>query len=188
MKIVLLRHGKPYIKKTEKLKAAELHRWIDSYNSSGIHKKYPPGKAAIHIANECRAVVCSDFRRSIESAEILGKTGLKHIDPLFREMGLPYGTWKSPKASPVVWAAIFRALWFFGYASNSENFSSAKKRASQAADKLEDIAKAQGSVLFVGHGFMNRYIAKDLLSNGWQGPHSPGKKYWEFGLYEYKTT
>lgn len=188
MKIVLLRHGKPDVEECGKLRAGELHKWIESYNLSGILPGHVPPAEAVDIASECNTVVCSDYPRSVESAELLGINRIKYIDPIFREMGLPFGNWKTPKASPIVWASIFRVFWYFGYSSNGEHFSTARKRALQGAGKLEAIAKDTGSVLHVGHGFMNRYIAKALLSNGWQGPKSPGKKYWEFGVYEYKAT
>jgi len=186
MRIVLLRHGKPDIE-FGKMRVSELGRWIDSYNSSGIDRSHLPGSEAVGIANECNTVVCSDYLRSVESAELLGIKEVKQIDPAFREMGLPYGDWRTPKASAIVWASIFRVLWFLGYSSNSEHFSAAKKRAFYCAGKLQSIAQNRDSVLHVGHGLMNRYIAKELLLNGWQGPANPGNKYWGFGVYEYKA-
>lgn len=188
MKIVLLRHGKPNIDEFGKLKANEFHKWVESYNSSGIDRGHLPTSEAIYIAEECKTVVCSDYPRSVESAVLLGRNDIKHIDPVFREMGLAYGRWKTPKAFPIVWASIFRVLWFLGYSSNGEVFSAAKKRATHGANIVDVIAKNTGSFLLVGHGFMNRYIAKELLSSGWDGPINPGKKYWEFGVYEKNAT
>lgn len=187
MKIALLRHGKPAIKEPGKLRARELHHWIKSYNSAGIHQNSQPSTAALDLAQKFKTVVCSDLRRSIESAKLLGIEKIDHIDPLFREMGLPYGNWNSPKASLLFWMSMFRVLWFCGYSSNGERFSLAKNRALESAHTLENLAKNQGSVLFVGHGFMNRYISKTLLSKGWSGPKSPGINHWDFGVYEYTT-
>lgn len=188
MKIVLLRHGKPDIPEFGKLRASEILRWIESYNSAGIMKDHQPSREAVEIANNCNAVVCSDLPRSVESAEALRIKGVNHIEPVFREMGLPYANWPSPKLSSSVWAALFRILWFLGYSSNAESLRAAKLRASSGANRLKEIAYNNDSVLLVGHGFVNRFIAKELLSNGWQGPANPGKKYWEFGVYEYKAT
>ncbi|MCF6210050.1 MAG: histidine phosphatase family protein [Gammaproteobacteria bacterium] len=188
MKIVLLRHGRPEMEAPGKLKASELHRWINSYNSAGIHQNSQPSAGALKLAKKCKVVVCSDLPRSIESAELLGIEKIDYTDPLFREMGLPYANWPTPKAPPLFWAGIFRLLWFCGYSSNGEAFSLAKRRALKGADKLEVIAKDKGSVLHVGHGFMNRYISKALLAKGWVGPQSAGRKYWEFGVYKYHTS
>ncbi len=188
MKIVLLRHGKPDITEFGKLRASELCRWIESYNSAGIIENHQPSREAIEISHNCNAVVCSDLPRSVESARVLRIKEINQIEPIFREMGLPYANWPSPKLSPNVWAALFRILWFFGYSSNAESLRAAKRRAASGANMLKEISYNNDSVLLVGHGFVNKFIAKELLSSGWQGPSSPGKKYWEFGVYEYKAT
>lgn len=80
---------------------------------------------------------------------------------------------------------MFRLLCFFGYSSNGESLREAKLQASKGVNRLEEIAANSGSVLLIGHGFINRLIAKALLSKGWQGPVNPGKQFWEFGVYDY---
>jgi len=187
MQIVLLRHGKPNVPKHGRLRANELHKWIESYNSAGIVPEPVPSRDAIKISNACNAVVCSDLPRSVESAKALGVKGINVIEPAFREMGLPFGSFPPLKLSPNIWARFFRALWFLGYSSNSESIREARLRASNGANRLKEMAINDGSVLLVGHGIVNRFIAKELLSNGWKGPENPGKKYWNFGVYEYAT-
>ncbi len=187
MRIVLLRHGKPDVPEHGKLRAHEIPRWIESYNSSGIALDHEPPQEAIKIAKSCNTVVCSDLPRSTDSAQALGVKRIDIVEPVFREMGLPYTTLPSPKLSPNIWAAIFRVLWLFGYSSNGESISEAKDRAGKGAHWLSEMAMDSGSVLLVGHGFVNRFIAKELKSNGWQGPRNPGKQFWEFGVYEYAT-
>ncbi len=187
MRIILLRHGKSGVGDVKKITMGELQQWIELYNSSGIEQDCLPSMEAVSIAMECHSVVCSDYLRSIESAKRLGIKKINHIDPVYREMGLPYGNWKTPKMSPLVWASMFRVFWFLGYSANAESLSVARKRAFLAANMLETMAVNAGDVLHVGHGFMNRYIAKALLSKGWQGPGSPGKKHWGFGVYEFNT-
>ena len=142
---------------------------------------------AIEVAKSCNIVVCSDLPRSVESARALGVNEIDFIESMFREMELPHGSFPSPKLSPNIWAAFFRLLWFFGYSSNGESLREAKSRASKGANRLKEIAANNGSVLLVGHGFVNRFIANELVSNGWQGPANPGKQFWEFGVYEYAT-
>lgn len=187
MLIVLLRHGKPDFPEHGKLRVGEIHRWVESYNSAGLVAQHKPSKQAIEVANSCNAVVCSNLPRSVESAYALGVNEIDFIEPIFREMELPHGSFPSPKLSPNFWAALFRFLWFFGYSSNGESLREAKSRASMGANRLKEIAENNGSVLFVGHGFVNRFIAKELLSTGWHGPMNPGKQFWEFGVYEYAT-
>jgi broad specificity phosphatase PhoE len=186
-KIILLRHGKPDVPKHEKMKSNDIHEWIKSYNESGIEQACQPSLKALEISKECNAVVCSDLPRSIESAKALEIEEIKIIDSLFREMGLPYGKVPFLKLRPENWAVLFRVLWFFGYSANSESIKESKIRAEKAANMLKELATSNKSVLFVGHGFTNRFIAKELLSSGWEGPNSPGKSYWEFGVYQNAT-
>ena len=183
MRIVLLRHGKPDVPEHGKLKVNEIHQWIESYNSAGLSIEHRPSREAIEIANNCNAIVCSNLPRSVESARALGLREVIYIESLFREMGLPYASFPSPRLSPNIWVTFFRVLWFLGFSSNGESLREARLRASTGASRLKEIAANTGSVLLVGHGFVNRFIAKELLSSGWQGPSSPGRKYWEFGVY-----
>ena len=185
MQIVLLRHGKPDVPEHGKLRAAEIHQWVESYNSAGIATQHKPSKQAIEVANSCNTVVCSNLPRSVESAHALGVKEIDFIESIFREIELPHGSFPSPKLSPTFWVTLFRILCFFGYTSNGESLREAKLRASKGTSRLEEIADNSGSVLLVGHGFVNRLIAKALLSNGWQGPVNSGKQFWEFGVYDY---
>ncbi len=184
VKIILVRHGEPDLPLWRNVNASEFRQWIESYNSAGIKKETLPPRELCEAVSSCAVVVCSDLRKSIESAKALGIEAVDHFDPLFREIGLPYADWSFPKLSPVLWVVLFRLFWFAGFSRNSESLDSARIRASTAAKKLEDFAQESGSVTFVGHGMINHFIANDLLSSGWKGPKNPGKRYWKFGVYE----
>ncbi len=186
MKIVLLRHGEPDFDFAEKVKAREIHKLVESYNACGI-KDHPPVGVAEKV-QQCKIVVCSNLPRSIQSAEALGVDKVHVSDSLFREAGLPYARWGLISISPRIWAVLFRALWFIGFSANGESFISTKQRAGACAQRLAEIAKEHESVLFIGHGFINRFIAKELLSKGWEGPTNPGKYFWEYGVYRYNAT
>lgn len=183
MKIVLLRHGKPDVPDFGKIKAVNLGLWVNAYNNAGLNKQHQPPPESVAVVSQCNAVLCSDLTRSLESAAMLGLSQITYIKSLCREMGLPHGRFPFAKLSVNSWAVLFRLLWFCGYSKNSESFVDAKYRARASANLLKKMAQEQGSVIFVGHGLINRFIAKELLNTGWQGPVSPGKKYWQFGQY-----
>ena len=82
-----------------------------------------------------------------------------------------------------VWLVLYRLIWLFGYSQNGESYAAANNRADAAASKLMTLAEEHDKVVLIGHGLMNRIIAKRLCINNWTGPTSPGKKYWEFGIY-----
>jgi len=182
MKIVILRHGKPSLPSWQWIKAIELRDWIDAYNRAGIQDAVPATKA-LDAARECSVIVTSDLARSIESAKALAKGIPTLSESLFREAGLPFCPVGNIKMSPLAWALFFRLLWAFGFEANGEPVRLFKDRSRKAADRLIELAKEQGSVLFVGHGIMNAYIARRLLSAGWTGPRGPRTHYWASAEY-----
>ncbi len=184
MKIVILRHGKPIIPSLRKLSASAFSGWVHEYNAAGLCPTSKPTKHAKKCADECNAVVCSTLPRSIESAKAFNNKSIVLSDPIFNEAGLPVANWQVLKLTPKIWAVVFRILWLLGYSRNSETLKEAKFRASEAVEKLSDLAQEYESVLFVGHGVYNRMLANELRRRGWAGPKNPGSNHWTFGIYE----
>ena len=183
MQIVLMRHGEPDIDKRLRLNALEFGAWVEKYNAAGVDTASQPPQAAIEKAQQCAFTVCSHLPRSVESAKTLGigRSGLS--DPMFREMDMPHAAWRFPKLSVLAWATIFRLAWVFGYSAGVESFQSAKERARRCAAHLARLACTHGTVLFVGHGSLNWFIAKYLKSMGWLCAEKPPRKYWEFSVF-----
>ena len=180
-----MRHGKPDIPSLGKINAGKLAYWINLYNAAGICDVHQPPPETRKIAAHSEIIVCSDLPRSLTSAKLLGLRNIHSIEPMFREMGLPHTSFPSPKLSATAWTALLRILWFLGYSSNSESFREAKLRARICASKLKELSAPMNSVLFIGHGLLNRFIAKELIVSGWRGPKIPGKQYWDFAIYKH---
>jgi broad specificity phosphatase PhoE len=108
-------------------------------------------------------------------------------DGLFREAGLPYEPVALMRMPPYAWAALFRVLWVFGFQANGESIQAFRERARSAANRLISLAHEHGSVLLAGHGMMNRYIARELLSAGWNGPGNTKMPNWGFTEYTWKS-
>lgn len=183
MKITLIRHGQPHIDLKAKVRPNEIGKWFSEYNIVKIKKESRPDKTTVAALSDCKFIVCSDFARSIHSAEILNVNEIGLIDPGFREVDIPYPDWNFPKAELRLFAGILRVLWFFGYSNNCNSIITEKARAKRAADKLVKYAQENQSVLFVGHGLFNHLLSKELRSRGWTGPKNPGRRYWEYGEY-----
>ena len=186
MQIILLRHGKPNVPE-QSIRPNKFSEWITAYNCASLCEKSLPSDETIAISATANAVICSNLSRSIESAQRLGLQPTT-INSLFREMEIPHWSFPSPALSPIVWAILFRICWFAGFTSNAESFKDAKLRAISAANQLIKIAHEHNQIIFIGHGLLNRFIAKALLKNGWIGNKNPGKQYWEYGVYTYATT
>jgi len=189
MKIILLRHGEPefnlFTGAKNKCAASQLGDIINTYNNSPLSTSCPPPSQALDFVQCCRAVVCSELTRSIESARLLGREDIHLIDPVFHEPDLPYADWHFPRLSVYSWFLFFRFLWALGYARNGEPIKLARQRALAATKILTSLAQQHSPVLLVGHGFMNRFIAARLRAGGWHGPKNPGTDFWEYAVYQY---
>ena len=187
MRVILMRHGKPSLPAQKSVSSLEFINWINSYNAADLCVNLKPTKETVQLAQSCNAIVCSSLNRSIFSAKFLGINEVDVIEHQLREMEMPWGNFTNLNLKPKYWAVIFRILWFLGYSKNSESFKEAKLRAEQAALLLESTAKEKHTVLFVGHGMLNRFIAKALVQRGWETQKKVGSKYWEFGIFERKA-
>jgi len=184
MEIAILRHGKPDAPAKKRISASAFIDLITDYNASSLSKSSVPTDNALSYANECGAIVCSNLKRSLDSAKALDKEKVILSDQLFVEAGLPSANWRLLKLSPSLWAVIFRVLWLFGYSNNSESIIEVKSRASQGVNELTELAQKHQRVLFVGHGVFNRLLVKELRTRNWSGPKNPGSTHWSFEVYE----
>lgn len=177
-----MRHGEPHYRGAPKVSCREMAEWIDSYNLSSTGSDRPPEMAQIQ-AYRALAFLSSPLPRALSSLKTLGcEPGL--IDEVFREAELPVFRIPGLRLSPFYWAALFRILWLCGLSGEAECVNSAKKRAARAAEILVTAAKgSDGPVLLMGHGIINRFIAKELIASGWKEQTRPGKGYWGAGVY-----
>ena len=137
---------------------------------------------SLKLANSASFIVTSTASRALSSVQALGHTAAV-ADAVFCEAQLPFTLWRFPRLPPFVWAAFFRLLWFFGYSRGADTIQVTKTRAKAAAQQLSSLA-AKGHVLLVGHGIMNRLIAKELIDLGWAARTSHESKYWSASVYD----
>ena len=189
MVINILRHGKPDLPSWEKIGSSKMGEWIKSYNSSSvIHEERSRIQSFDGVSEEV-FVVCSDLPRSIHSAEVVGYKNINVIDSVFREAELPELYIPLIKMKPHTWSMVFRVFWYFGVSLNVESIKSFKLRVSSAAKALIKYSEENDEVLFIGHGIINRFIAKELMSYGWQRDQVSninkhlGYEYWEYEKY-----
>lgn len=174
MEIVLIRHGKPASADNPIMDVCGYAHWIRRYNASKVAKNSRP--ETVNDDYKSFYAISSDLKRAIHSANIyLGKSP-KQVDRSYREMAIP--RYKIPfKLKAWHWVYLSRLLWMLGYSGPFESFRQAKLRADEAALKLIQIAHEQEQVILFGHGYMNRYIRKALIQQGWQ-LNSKSNAYW----------
>ena len=183
MEIIIIRHGRPVIETSQAISASVFGAWVQAYDQASIDRECQPSSEVKNMVSRCTKVVCSHLSRSIESAKALNKTP-DMTDFLFREAEIPNGMWTYPKFKPKTWSIIFRVLQLFGYSANAESLSEIKNRALTCANQLITYAEQHSSVLFIGHGTLNWFIHKQLISMGWHGPAKANSEHWGYGVYQ----
>ncbi len=178
--IILMRHGQPDLASVTKVSARDMQHWIEQYDLAGIVDGQVPVECQA-LASHAKTIVSSTAPRALASVRALGLQP-SLVDKVFCEAQLPHGKWARPRLSPFTWAFIFRLSWLAGYAGKVESARDAGRRADMAAQQLQSLA-ADGPVLLLGHGFMNRMIAKRLKSAGWTQHHRGGSRYWSATIY-----
>ena len=119
----------------------------------------------------------------MQSAEQLSRNRAFAAEEVFCEVVLPLPNRHFPRLPFGLWCVVFRLAWFCGFLDNAEPFAQATERARNAAERLIELARENGSVFLVGHGIMNLLIARKLAALGWVGPMRPAAKHWQFSVY-----
>lgn len=178
MEIILMRHGKPLLAQSGRISAAEMGRWINNYNLSEVGQEDIPTSS---LNLDGVTVVSSTASRALSSAHALGCQPTV-VDAIFCEAELPYARWRYLRLPAGIWSVFFRILWFLGYSHGVESRAVARVRAGMASQKLIALAQS-GPVLLIGHGVMNRLIAKELKAQRWEGPAKLKNSYWSTNLF-----
>lgn len=183
MEIILMRHGKPTFTDSSRVTSLEMAGWIAQYDLSDTGNDVPP-ESSKSLASSASKNISSPLPRALSSLNALG-CEVDLIDKVFREADLPIYPLSAFRLSPALWAVFYRVLWLCGLSRNVETLGRVKQRAFQAADILVTFAKvSNGPVLLMGHGVMNRLIARELISMGWKEHRRQGKGYWSAGIYK----
>jgi len=179
MTITLMRHGKPDHHLPGRRSALAMAEWCEAYDLAEICDL--PPERSLRLAAEAAVIVTSTLPRARSSLAKLGKPA-SHIDELYCEVAMPVMPLTFPALPPLFWLPVLRCLWLFGYAGKVESCTQARQRAILAADRLIALS-AEGNVLLVGHGIMNKLIARRLRHLGWLGENHASSRYWSSAIY-----
>jgi broad specificity phosphatase PhoE len=185
VEISLIRHGKSKGAENNRITCSEFKAWVEKYDSNGVLEENSYPLETLKKIETANMVITSDLKRSVESAKLLAPKIKTISDPLFREVELPIPLtiYWDIKLNPNIWAVILRCLWFCGYSRECESFSNAKERAKKSSELIVEYAQEHTSVVLVGHGFLNRMIAKELQKKGWSGKRQASSKHWNCTTY-----
>jgi broad specificity phosphatase PhoE len=183
LNIILARHGQPDFDYGVRLASRDMPACIERFNQAQVLLEGVPG-AARELAASSAVLLSSTLRRSMLSAQHLAGDRNVIAEALFREADLPYANWAWPRLSFSAWTVLFRVGWYCGFSAHGESYAAAKSRARRAAQRLIGLARDTGPVFLVGHGIMNRLIARELLACGALGPKHPDSGWWRPSVYQ----
>lgn len=179
MTIILMRHGKPDHQPGGRLPALAMVEWCEAYDSSGVLDA--PPERSVRVARTADYVVTSPLPRARTSLEKLGIEPAD-VDAVFTEVPLPHMSFRHLHLPPSLWLSLLRIMWFCGYSGSVESYLEAEHRAKQAADKLIALSH-NGNVLLLGHGIMNKLIARQLRKAGWLAEKHASSRHWSSAIY-----
>jgi broad specificity phosphatase PhoE len=185
LQIVLARHGRPDLPAEARraISGREIGRWYRDYNDSGI----VVGEAPAHLREAARAagcIVASDLRRAIESAACLTAAENVRVEVALREVGFPESLDSSLRLSPNLWVFIARTAQMLDRRDEEGGRAAVRARAASVAGTLSELALEHCNVVAVGHGWFNRFVARELRRQGWQGPRFVPGGYWSSVTYQ----
>jgi broad specificity phosphatase PhoE len=183
--IVLARHGKPVARLRRAMPGRDLAAWVREGDNRPLDRTRPPPAELEQIARAFPLIVASPLRRSRESVALLRPGYEPQVDAIYREVFRPTALHTGLRLPPAFWELLTRAAWLAGWSPGVESYRAAERRAVTAADRLVVQARDHGSVLLVGHGFMDGLIARRRRRTGWRGPRFRPRRYWAFSRYEY---
>lgn len=188
MQITILRHGVPDLSGWGKISSPKMPEWIKAYNAAGVKYEahFFPQKMAVELQHNF--IVCSDLARSIHSAQLIGYQLPHLVDAIFREAELQDIRIPLLRLTPHTWSIVFRLFWFAGISNKAESIEPFKQRVSLAAAKLVQLTHEHDSILLIGHGIINRFLAKELISKGWLDDEAlNGNEYYSYKYWEHAT-
>lgn len=183
--IVLVRHGRPDLPPDlgRAISGRDIGRWYRRYDEAGILDQAGPPADLRVAASAAGCIVASDARRAQESAARLGAAAPVRIEPAFREVGFPDEIAIDLRLSPDVWVLIARGLQLLRQCEGEEPVPSTRARAARVAGTLSRLADEHHTVVAVGHGWFNRFVARELRRQGWRGPRWYPTAYWSSATY-----
>ena len=182
--IVLIRHGKPDLTKSNWSSRKGALNYIADYDRARVF----PSESPILCFDEVslRYVFSSNTPRAVHTAELLVENKINIIaDARFREFERKIFWFPNINLYlPLqLWITLSRILWLIGLNSrNIETRTRAYMRAKKNANFLSKDAQQQRVSLLVAHGFHNKVVKDALKKMGWQAVRDGGHGYWAFQI------
>lgn len=181
--ITLIRHGKPAIARPGWISSSDLSQFISHYQSARIASDSFPPENVKALVQTTKIILTSDLPRAMHSAQIFEPAISPISNPIFREIEFLLEFRLNLRLPFHVWIFLDTLLLSLGYSQYSQSQADNKKRIRKATELLEQKSHKTGSVVLIGHGITNLFIARELKKRGWRGPRMPKMEHWGCTTY-----
>ena len=166
MKVGLVRHFKvdyQYPSNFKLITGTEFKQCLHEYTMSNI-------KNCIVSPNLIKWDKCysSDLFRAVKTAQKLFNGQIIKTQNL-RELDIFPTTNRNIKLPFLLWLILGRIAWMLSHKSQLESKQIFKERINRILEEI--IFKEDNDILIVSHGFLMMFLRKELLSQGFKGPH-----------------
>ncbi len=183
--IVLARHGRPALDRSQTMGFRGYRDWWRAYDEGGLAADQTPHPELVAIGEAADIIFSSTLRRAHETAEAVSAGQTIMARPELVEAPLPPPPVPGLRLRPGAWGVVARLSWWAGASGGQESRAAAEARAGVAADLLIEAALADGGrlVLACAHGWFNRMLRPVLLARGWLCVADGGDGYWRARRY-----
>ncbi|NLG18335.1 MAG: phosphoglycerate mutase family protein [Fibrobacter sp.] len=185
-RITLIRHGEPEANEEYSAFALvageDIKNFLKKWNRCELSSRNEIPASLKEIIKSGDFYISSDLKRTKQSFQMLGVNEFE-TNELFNEARLPHGIGKSIKLPFVFWLIALRILWRFGLSSNSESYKDFTDRIKEGTDMIEENRDVNHTIL-MAHGFVNRFLKKELLRRGWKLlSKKGGHGFWSYSTF-----
>lgn len=175
--VFIFRHGEPAMNKKGWKNREEAVRYTEMYDSVGIYD-FVRNPVCLR-ESDIKKVYTSELPRAINTAEKVFIEPIpieSHV--LFNEFERKIIQFPNIKLPMRFWSVTTRMLWMLGFNKKGiESFSQAKDRSRRAAYFLNDKAENDEKVILFSHGFLNKYIKKQMKKDGYKVLNFKSQRY-----------
>ncbi|WP_198022845.1 hypothetical protein [Methylosinus sp. LW3] len=177
--IVLIRHGRVAIESDGLFSREDFLRFVEDYDAAPLCPDSRPAEKLTERLRLARGLFASELPRARESARILFLDRDVRYDAMFNEEPHHVVPWLQFRMPLLAWFAWSRV----GEAMSPSLHRAVAARGSIAAKRL--IVEAHhGPTALIGHGWVNRFIARSLIESGWRcSLRHGGSEPWFFRLF-----
>lgn len=161
MKIGLVRHFEVINTPEKFMTYYDFRNWVEEYDQAEIRMQDD-----ITCDSDWETCYSSDLPRAVNTAKYIFK-GEVIQTRLLREIQIAPVTERKIVLPHKIWLVLGRTAYLFSHQSQPEKIEETKYRVQKLISEVTSLSVS--NVLIVTHGFLMRYIKKELINRGFKG-------------------